>query len=314
VRGIGTLAGGGPRRFRVLAAAQACSGIASVPFAVWDNDAVAMREAQTALAVAWLILAALTWCAAPRLGPWAYVASLLVSGLLVSASAAISLRGQIQVLEGLGILVLGIVAAYHVRGRTYHLYLCAICVMYALALVLNPLLIGIWVGVVVILVVIGVCELTYVHLEELRASLLHDPLTGALNRKGLAERAPAVRALAQRAERETCVAMVDLDRFKAYNDAHGHRAGDELLVGIVRTWNAALRASDLVARTGGDEFVLVLPGSSPRDAAATLERLRGISPAPWTAGVVPWRDDEDVLEAVDRADVLMYRAKAPREP
>ena len=301
----------GRRRFRLLSAAQYLAAVVSIPFALWHLPDVSPRPIHGALTIGWFVLGTWTAVAAPRLAPWAYLASLYASAALVSGSVAIAHFGEIQVLEGFGILVLGVIAAYHVRGHRYRLFVGLICAFYVAALAINPLLVGPWVAALVVVMVVALSEITYRQVAELRTMARLDPLTGALNRKGLDEVSPAVRALAVRAGHETSVAVIDLDGFKAYNDEHGHRAGDELLIELVRGWAAALRPSDLVARVGGDEFVLVLPGSTTADTATTLDRLHRGSPALWTAGVAAWREGEDVFDVVDRADRLMYQAKRP---
>lgn len=107
--------------------------------------------------------------------------------------------------------------------------------------------------------------------ESLRLSALFDPLTGALNRRGLSSElrthveAPVGKGLA--------VIVMDLDNFKAINDAHGHETGDEVLQGFSDTVRACIRNDDLFARIGGEEFVVVLPDSSAESAQHMAERI-----------------------------------------
>ena len=72
--------------------------------------------------------------------------------------------------------------------------------------------------------------------------------------------------------------MFDLDHFKAYNDAHGHPAGDRLLAAVAAIWAGCLRATDSLARYGGEEFALVAPGCSAEEALALVDRLRAAVP------------------------------------
>ena len=85
------------------------------------------------------------------------------------------------------------------------------------------------------------------------------------------------------------VVIVDLDGFKAVNDRHGHAAGDQLLVALADAWRLALRPADLVARYGGDAFVLVLPRTDVASAREVLSRLASCSPASWSYGLAAHR-------------------------
>jgi diguanylate cyclase (GGDEF)-like protein len=145
--------------------------------------------------------------------------------------------------------------------------------------------------------------------ERMNDLALSDPLTGVLNRNGLAMQAPVGRSLALRAGLPTTVVAIDLDMFKTYNDEHGHPAGDRLLVELTEAWYAELREADVLARTGGDEFVVVLPGTSPEEAAPLLQRMSERSPSEWTAGVAVWDSDVDLQAAVAAADAVLYAAK-----
>src|SRR6185295_4123535 len=108
-----------------------------------------------------------------------------------------------------------------------------------------------------------------------------------------------------------CVALLDLDHFKAYNDACGHQTGDRLLKGAAAAWRSELRPGDLLARYGGEEFAVVLPDCDRTSALAVLERLRGATPEEQTcsAGLAMWDGAESLDELVGRADEALYRAK-----
>jgi diguanylate cyclase len=108
---------------------------------------------------------------------------------------------------------------------------------------------------------------------ELEKLAMLDPLTGAGNRRHLNDR--AARELAdRRAGDELSVVIFDLDHFKAINDRHGHAAGDAVLKRVVEIVKGILRADDFLARTGGEEFVLLLPGQGVEAARAVAERAR----------------------------------------
>jgi diguanylate cyclase (GGDEF)-like protein len=106
--------------------------------------------------------------------------------------------------------------------------------------------------------------------EPLRQGALFDPLTGALNRRGLDAELAALQAGGQ----GVAVLAIDLDHFKAVNDAHGHAAGDLVLQRFADVVRGSIRSEDVFARVGGEEFMLVLRGLSPDDVMGTAERIR----------------------------------------
>ena len=111
-----------------------------------------------------------------------------------------------------------------------------------------------------------------------------DDLTGLPNRRAWDEALERELARAQRdVDARSASAIVDLDRFKDYNDVHGHQAGDRLLKQLAAAWGAELRATDVLARYGGEEFALALPGCDLDDAGLLVERLRAATPAEQTA-------------------------------
>jgi diguanylate cyclase (GGDEF)-like protein len=148
-------------------------------------------------------------------------------------------------------------------------------------------------------------------LTRLEAVARTDDLTGLSNRRAWDEQLPRELARAKRDERPACVAMVDLDRFKEYNDEHGHQAGDRLLKQIAAIWRDVLRPTDVLARYGGEEFIVLLPNCPLDRAIEVIERLRGIIPEAETcsAGVACWDRLEGAEALVNRADDALYRAK-----
>ena len=85
-------------------------------------------------------------------------------------------------------------------------------------------------------------------------------------------------ARALRAASALCLAIIDIDHFKAYNDTHGHLAGDAVLRDCAAAWDEALRGEDTILRFGGEEFLVVLPDCGPADATEIVERLRAATP------------------------------------
>ena len=146
------------------------------------------------------------------------------------------------------------------------------------------------------------------RLEEVART---DDLTGLLNRRGWEEQLPRELARSKRHKDPLCVAMLDLDFFKNYNDQRGHQAGDRLLKQSASAWARELRASDTLARYGGEEFSVALPGCRLENAKDIVERLRAVMPGDQTvsAGVVCWNGRETLEELVGRADAALYEAK-----
>jgi diguanylate cyclase (GGDEF)-like protein len=105
-----------------------------------------------------------------------------------------------------------------------------------------------------------------------------DPLTGVPNRRVWEEELPRELERARRMGSGLCVAMIDLDDFKSYNDRFGHQAGDLVLKEAASAWRAEVRSTDLLARYGGEEFVLLLPACALEDAVRIVERLRSVTP------------------------------------
>ena len=146
------------------------------------------------------------------------------------------------------------------------------------------------------------------RLEEVART---DDVTGLLNRRGWEEQLPRELARSSRNGDPLCVAMLDVDFFKNYNDQRGHQAGDRLLKQSAGAWVRELRASDTLARYGGDEFSVALPGCRLENAKDIVERLREAMPGEQTvsAGVVCWNGRETAEELVGRADAALYQAK-----
>lgn len=155
------------------------------------------------------------------------------------------------------------------------------------------------------------------------AAARHDPLTGLPNRAGFSQDASHALLLAAREGRPVAAAMLDLDRFKRINDGWGHAAGDAVLCGAAAALRGALRPGDVLARIGGEEFALVLPGLTAETALPLLDRLRtaisnavphpagGVERVTVSGGVATLAGARmDALEdALQAADGALYAAK-----
>lgn len=149
-----------------------------------------------------------------------------------------------------------------------------------------------------------------------------DPLTGVANRRSILERVADEAAHARRDGTTFSVAMLDLDRFKTVNDRFGHATGDKVLAEFARAAQAAMRAGDPLGRVGGEEFLVLMPGSDAASALAAAHRLRAaVAAVRWSdlgeglavttsAGVAQYQAGETVEQLLTRADAALYRAKA----
>ena len=164
----------------------------------------------------------------------------------------------------------------------------------------------------------------FVDVESLHRQAFEDPLTRLPNRASLVRAYPRMLGMCAHAERPLALAMIDLDRFKAVNDRHGHHVGDEVLRRVAALLSASVRPSDLVVRWGGEEILLLLPMSDLDAAQRQLEQLlvdvRGIAftghdgepfSVTFSAGVTTVGPSEsDPSVPMKRADAALYRAKA----
>lgn len=158
-------------------------------------------------------------------------------------------------------------------------------------------------------------------LDEASMQVKEDQLTGAYNRRGLDEMFAREKDRSTQTGQPLSMVLLDVDNFKQLNDHYGHLTGDQVLKHLVDTISANLRPNDIVARLGGEEFVLLLPATPAEAAAQLTERLqRQLTRAyfmadqdrlviTFSAGVTTWKLGEDEVDTIERADQAMYRAK-----
>jgi diguanylate cyclase (GGDEF)-like protein len=174
-----------------------------------------------------------------------------------------------------------------------------------------PLVVGIGVAISVLLgVLLWLLAQVGALYHEVGRLARTDALTGVANRRAWDDELPVELARSARSGQPLSVALLDLDHFKAYNDRHGHQAGDRLLKATAAAWQDRLRKTDLLARYGGEEFAVLLPDCGLDGAMEIAERLR-TAPSECTCsiGVAAWDGREAATELVDRADRALYAAK-----
>lgn len=156
-------------------------------------------------------------------------------------------------------------------------------------------------------------------MEQVQRLATHDHLTGLVNRRYLQQRLTQEQSRFQRHGDPFSLAIIDLDFFKRINDTQGHAFGDQVLQAFAAEAVATVRASDLMARWGGEEFLVLLPDTRAAQAATIIQRLLTRMPAiphangpplTFSAGVTECHRDETVEDTVARADAAMYEAKA----
>jgi diguanylate cyclase (GGDEF)-like protein len=160
-------------------------------------------------------------------------------------------------------------------------------------------------------------------LAQLQVIATRDELTGLPNRRQMQALMDQELLRSQRHRHAFCIAVLDLDHFKQVNDTHGHAAGDEVLRRFAAAGQAALRATDVLARWGGEEFIVLLPDTGMPLARAGMERLREqIAALPLdlgnghrvaltvSIGLTGYRRGETLAQTLARADQLLYQAKA----
>ena len=162
--------------------------------------------------------------------------------------------------------------------------------------------------------------------RKLAEAALREPLTGLYNRRHFQERFAAEVSVAHRHNRPLCLLMIDVDFFKRVNDRYGHLAGDEVLKTVARALSQGIRIEDVLARFGGEEFVVLAREAAAEEALAVAERLRqlvevaqtrwesghdvpvgiGVTVSIGVAQLGPGETERDLFEAADQA---VYRAK-----
>lgn len=154
------------------------------------------------------------------------------------------------------------------------------------------------------------------RIDKLNSDTITDPMTGLINRRGLALQV----AKQQQARQAFAVLALDLDHFKRVNDTFGHAAGDQVLIALAGILRTSIRGEDMPCRVGGEEFLVLMPDASPAIAGKVAERIRSataghtmpqaVGHITVSIGVALWPADDPAIEQVlVKADQALYRAK-----
>jgi diguanylate cyclase (GGDEF)-like protein len=167
-----------------------------------------------------------------------------------------------------------------------------------------------WLMVVGTVIVVG--RWTQRSIRRVQSLARTDPLTAVPNRRAWDEELHRAISRRQRDGEPVCVAILDLDHFKIFNDEQGHQAGDRILQTVVTSWLGVLRAGDVLARYGGEEFTVLLARCRLEKAESIIERLRELVPRGLTcsAGIAEWDGHESEVALMSRCDAALYEAKS----
>jgi len=147
---------------------------------------------------------------------------------------------------------------------------------------------------------------------------IKDPLTGLYNRRFFVKKFEEEKERCKRFSKTFSIIMLDIDDFKKINDTYGHNVGDEVLVNIANTIMKRIRKTDIAARWGGEEFVILLPETGLKDASFVAEDIRvsiqkikvsKINKITASFGIAEYRDGDNLYKLINRADEQLYKAK-----
>ncbi len=303
---------GTPAEVSVLAAMALIKGVGCLAVAALPFAEDAPQGVMVALGLGCLVLALALVLAGAEVSSGALHATVVLFTTLIGVMVAVAATERGLMMSAFSYTWVAVYVAFFFRPRAARLHAALVIAALGLSLLAAraPTDASVW---IIISTMVGVAVSILSALNaRLRAQAHTDDLTGLLNRTGFAVAAARQRATAERRSEPLALAVIDLDGFKLVNDRDGHAAGDDLLAEIAGAWTASLRPGDLLARFGGDEFVLMLAGANENQADEVLARLAQKHPAPWTAGTVLCTDDESLDEAIERADARLYVAKEPR--
>ncbi|HET8614536.1 MAG TPA: GGDEF domain-containing protein [Actinomycetales bacterium] len=288
---VGAVAPPSPATPRLLHAVLAGVGLVGAPLQWWLSGAAGRRAHRPLLHASLAVNVVLTWL------------------LMVSAATPAG-----HVLIGYNFVYLAMVAAYFLPRREARAHTGLVVVAVLSASQASGLEARALVGPIVAISVVTVSEVLGRLATRLRSGATTDPLTGVLNRGAFLDVAHDLLAASGRRGQPISLVIADLDDFKRINDERGHAAGDEVLMSVAETWRGCLRSADVLARVGGDEFVVLLPGAAQEQAREVVRRMRAATEVPWSSGIATTEAGGDLRSLYEEADNQLYAQKRQREP
>jgi diguanylate cyclase (GGDEF)-like protein len=279
-------------------------------FPLSPDTPVALSYTCAALAAA---LAVLLWLFGDAVGRVLLSGAVIVGVLLTSVIVASAATSQGATLTSFAYLLVAVYTAHFFSRREAWLHAGLVSVAYGIAVLVNDVPRTTATYVIVVGTMWAAVTVLGSQVSHMRIQADTDPLTGLLNRAGFRVAAEREHALAVRTGTPLAIVLLDLDGFKAINDRAGHAAGDRLLAELAVRWKSSLRSCDILGRHGGDEFVLLLPATTPAQAEVALDRLRACTSVAFSAGIASWDGDEGMEACLARADKGLYVEKDRRE-
>ena len=296
---------------RAAAALYAVAGMLSLlAMAVPHGEVVSERQAVVLALLAFPFAAGLLLVGG-RTPMWAIHVVMGAGSVMIAYGVHIAGTGRLAGAGSVLYLWVTIYAAHYFPWRIVVAHLSVILGSYAVVLVVDHAPAGpaLWLGMTGTTVVTAwvVASLA----GRLREQASTDLLTGLPNRRGWEDNLEREFSRALRRRSPLCVAVLDLDNFKALNDTEGHQAGDRVLRVSAATWLGLLRDSDILARYGGDEFAVILPDCTPQKDTEIMHRLSESTEGSTCSVGVAWAGENDTAQSlIDRADRALYDAKA----